>query len=131
MASAAYALSHPLSPILSAACISSHAFALCILCAALKPVERRTLHSPKSSFSQGKLEMWMEIMTPAEAKAKPLINITPPPPDPFELRVIVWGIDKVAHKEGNWTENSDFYCQGAVSIPGLKVQCTWLLGCVA
>ena len=56
----------------------------------LKPVEERTLWNPQSSVSQGKLKLWMELLEPNDSKKYPMINIKPPPPDPYELRVIVW-----------------------------------------
>ena len=56
----------------------------------IKPVERRTLHLPSSALSQGKIEMWVDILTPGEAKELPMVDIKPPPPEGFELRVVVW-----------------------------------------
>ena len=56
----------------------------------LKPVERRTLKLPTSSLSQGKVELWVDILTPAEAKELPMPDIKPAPADEFELRVCVW-----------------------------------------
>jgi hypothetical protein len=61
----------------------------------LKPVETRTLHLPTSSMSCGKVSMWVEIMTPNEAASLPMIDIKPPPPEEFELRVIVWNTKNV------------------------------------
>lgn len=61
----------------------------------LKPVEKRTLHTPTSAMSQGKVELWVEMLTPAEAKELPMIDIKPPPPEEFELRVIVWKTEDV------------------------------------
>ena len=57
---------------------------------ALKPVEMRTLRTPLSKMSQGKVELWVEMMTPEEARQVPMLDIKPPPPEEFELRVIVW-----------------------------------------
>jgi len=56
----------------------------------LKPLERRTLRLPTSPMSQGKVEMWVDILTPAEAKELPMPDIKPPKPEEFELRVVVW-----------------------------------------
>jgi hypothetical protein len=64
----------------------------------LKPVEMRTLHTPTSAMSQGKVEMWVEMMTPAEGREIPMFDIKPPPPEEFELRVIVWKTDDVPMK---------------------------------
>ena len=57
---------------------------------ARKPVETRSLWSPQSTVSQGKLTMWMEMIAPADAKKYPLIDISPPEQLPYELRVVVW-----------------------------------------
>ena len=38
---------------------------------ALKPVEMRTLRTPLSKMSQGKLELWVDMMTPEEARQVP------------------------------------------------------------
>jgi hypothetical protein len=61
----------------------------------LKPIERRTLRLPASPLSQGKVEMWVDILTNAEAKKLPMIDIKPPPPQKFELRVVVWEVKKI------------------------------------
>lgn len=39
--------------------------------------------------------MWLDIMSPEEASMSPLINIKPPPPEPYELRVIIWSVEDV------------------------------------
>jgi len=57
-----------------------------------KPVERRYLWSPASLAPQGKLEMWLEMLTPAQAlavKAKPL---KPPMQIECQLRVVVFSV---------------------------------------
>jgi hypothetical protein len=64
----------------------------------LKPVEMRTLHTPTSSMSQGKVELWVEMMTPEEARQVPMFDIKPPPPEEFELRVIVWKTEDIPMK---------------------------------
>jgi len=64
----------------------------------LKPVEMRTLHTPMSRMSQGKVELWVEMMTPEEARQVPMFDIKPPPPEQFELRVIVWKTEDVPMK---------------------------------
>ena len=37
----------------------------------------------------------MDILTPDQAKCFPPVPIQRPPPEPFELRVILWRADKV------------------------------------
>jgi len=61
----------------------------------LKPLERRTLRLPTSPLSQGKIEMWVDILTPSEAKQLPMVDIKPPAPADFELRVIVHEVRKI------------------------------------
>ena len=63
-----------------------------------KPVERRYLWSPASLAPQGKLEMWVEILTPPEALAnKPKVLRAPSALD-CQLRVVVWGVHDLAIK---------------------------------
>jgi hypothetical protein len=56
-----------------------------------KPIEERTLFTPKSAAPQGVLQCWVEILDPKDAQRIPRFNISPPPKEEFELRVIVWG----------------------------------------
>jgi hypothetical protein len=39
--------------------------------------------------------MWVDILTPAEAKQLPMIDVKPPQPEQFELRVVVWEVKKI------------------------------------
>ena len=56
----------------------------------VKPVEFRTLHNSVSTAPQGKISMWVDILTVEEAKASPIYSIKPPPPQQYELRAIIW-----------------------------------------
>jgi len=84
-------------------------------------LERRTLRTKTSSHPQGKLEMWIEILTPEQAKKQPMEIIKPPPPTPFELRVIVWGTREITIKD-TFTNQNDLFVTCAISIPGVKKQ---------
>jgi len=64
-----------------------------------KPKEFRTLWSSLSSFPQGKLKMWIELMTPEEAATTEPYPIAPPKKEPFELRIIVWETKNVVPKD--------------------------------
>jgi hypothetical protein len=64
-----------------------------------KPLERRTLKNLTSRASQGKIELWVEILTPQEAKVSPLLDLKPPNPLEYELRVIVWETRDVVIKD--------------------------------
>lgn len=55
-----------------------------------KPVERRLLYVPSSNNAQGVLECWVDILTPPEATAFPPEDISLPPKQIFEVRVVVW-----------------------------------------
>lgn len=73
-----------------------------------KPVECRTLWSPLSSAPQGQLDLWLDILTHAEAKAHPLVDIAPPPPEEYEIRLIVWQTKEVQFKK-RVLKKSDLY----------------------
>ncbi|KAH7819075.1 putative myoferlin-like protein [Monocercomonoides exilis] len=64
-----------------------------------KPIEWRTLWSPASSFPQGKIEMWLEIMTPEEARLNPPKPIQAPSIEGWELRVVIWNTKDVVFKD--------------------------------
>ena len=60
-----------------------------------KPVERRYLWSPASLAPQGKLEMWVEVLTPPQAlKSKPKVLRAPSALE-CQLRVVVWGVHEL------------------------------------
>ncbi|KAK2952288.1 putative C2 domain protein [Blattamonas nauphoetae] len=65
----------------------------------VKPIEFRTLWSPGSSFPQGKLEMWIEILTPEEARLNPPKQISAPTIEKWQLRVVVWNCADVVFKD--------------------------------
>jgi hypothetical protein len=64
-----------------------------------KPKEFRTLWSSLSAFPQGKLKMWIELLTPEEAAAQEPYPIAPPRKEPFEMRIIVWETKNVVPKD--------------------------------
>jgi len=64
------------------------------------PYENRQLWSPGSKNGQGSLKLWIDIFSKEEISKYPEFDITPPPPKPFELRVIIW-------KTRNWTMAGD------------------------
>jgi hypothetical protein len=65
----------------------------------IKPLERRTLKNFASQAPQGKIELWLEILSPQEAKINPLLDLKPPSPMEYELRVIVWETKNVVIKD--------------------------------
>ena len=75
------------------------------------PVETRSLWCDQSSVSQGKLKMWMEMLTPIEAKKYRMTDIEPPPMESYELRVIVWECKNCENKD-TITDMNDLYITG-------------------
>ncbi len=79
------------------------------------------MHNPKSTHGQGKLECWIELLTLAEAKASAMWLIKPAPPDPYELRLIIWKVQKVVQRDAP-PEVIDLFVSAGVSIAGVKGQ---------
>ncbi|XP_050093922.1 fer-1-like protein 4 [Anopheles aquasalis] len=74
-------------------------------------VETRSLYHPaRGGIEQGKVQLWVEVYEPSEPHPWPL-DITPQPPAPYELRLIVWNTAAVVLDERNifGTEMSDIY----------------------
>jgi len=70
----------------------------------VKPIEARRLSHPLSSNSQGQLELWLDIMTPEEAASHPKIEISPPLPRNFELRMVIWNTKDVTFKDAKMSD---------------------------
>lgn len=109
----------------------------------LRPVENRSLWSPlfaspqacseccrctfahamhgsvkKSCWSsffplQGSLDMWLDIFTHAEALTCPPIDIRPPPPEDFEVRLIIWQTKEVQFR-GKILKTADLFVRAWV-----------------
>lgn len=79
----------------------------------------RTLWTPASSNPQGQLKLWIDIMTPEEAKTHPPEQIAPPLVINYELRVIIWSTRNVVFKDKHM---SDIFLSGY--IEGQKPQLT-------
>jgi hypothetical protein len=62
-----------------------------------KPVERRKLWSPRSSSSQGKLEMFVDMLPFDKAQYTPPcpVETMVPKPIPFELRIVLWQVTEL------------------------------------
>ncbi|KAL3661972.1 hypothetical protein V7S43_012779 [Phytophthora oleae] len=83
----------------------------------LKPIEYRHLYVPQNrTTSQGFLQLWVDILTSQEAVRIKPVDISPPEPKLFEVRVVVWRAENVqdqVQSEINdyfvkaWMENSD------------------------
>eukprot|EP00004_Rigifila_ramosa_P003995 TRINITY_DN1437_c1_g3_i2.p1 TRINITY_DN1437_c1_g3~~TRINITY_DN1437_c1_g3_i2.p1 ORF type:complete len:1074 (-),score=257.30 TRINITY_DN1437_c1_g3_i2:75-3296(-) len=79
-----------------------------------KPLERRSLWSPRTGNPQGKLELWVEIIPKADLSRYPVVNIEPPPKKKYELRVIVWQARNMAIKD-QLTNQNDLYVTGRLN----------------
>ncbi|KAF0699652.1 Aste57867_9797 [Aphanomyces stellatus] len=67
----------------------------------LKPIEHRHLWTGKESTSQGSLQLWVDILTPAQSALYELVNVEPPPPQKFEVRVVIWRSEGVTDRDMN------------------------------
>ncbi|DAZ97328.1 TPA: hypothetical protein N0F65_003692 [Lagenidium giganteum] len=73
-----------------------------------KPVELRPLFAPSSTLPQGNMRLWVDILTPLEmAVVKPL-DISLPPREKFEVRVIVYKAKNVTAGDA-MTDLSDLF----------------------
>jgi len=77
----------------------------------MKPIELRSLYHPSSSNPQGKLEMWVVLLTPEEAEKIPIEDIHPPQPQRWQIRIIIWNVDGIPHKKGIFS-GKDFFVSG-------------------
>ncbi|KAK3289184.1 hypothetical protein CYMTET_3372 [Cymbomonas tetramitiformis] len=74
----------------------------------LPPIEWRTLQVPGSKVSRGVLETWIELWPKGLADSCPAMDISLPPPEPFEMRVVVWRARKVPSQDPI-TKMNDLY----------------------
>ncbi|XP_039312849.1 otoferlin [Solenopsis invicta] len=79
-------------------------------------VERRPLFNVKRpGLEQGKLEMWVDLFRIGQLPPKSAVNITPPTPEEYEIRVIVWNTENVPLTESQFLTGekcSDIYVKG-------------------
>ena len=76
-----------------------------------KPVEMRNLKSDIIQGSQGRLELWAELIPMKDKTLFPKINVFPPPKYKFELRTIVWGTQDCVFKD-ELEKCNDLYVRG-------------------
>ncbi|KAL7684667.1 putative C2 domain, FerIin domain, C2 domain superfamily, Ferlin family [Plasmopara halstedii] len=72
-----------------------------------KPLEIRSLFAPSSTLSQGSLRLWVDILTGAEMNIMRPLDISLPPPQMFEVRVIIYKAKNVT--AGDFTGLSDLF----------------------
>lgn len=63
-----------------------------------KPIELRNLYSEYGSGTQGRLEVWIDLVEKKNWLSMPPYKIHPPPFDDFELRTIVWSTKDCVYK---------------------------------
>ncbi|EQC32228.1 hypothetical protein SDRG_09979 [Saprolegnia diclina VS20] len=86
----------------------------------LKPIEYRPLWTGKEATSQGTLQLWVDILTPSQAAIYEPIDIAPPPPKKFEVRVVIWKSEGVVDKD--LSETNDLFVKAWME--GHKAQST-------
>eukprot|EP00744_Colponema_vietnamica_P005269 GILI01007734.1.p1 GENE.GILI01007734.1~~GILI01007734.1.p1 ORF type:complete len:1327 (-),score=328.72 GILI01007734.1:207-4187(-) len=64
------------------------------------PIEPRNLMSETSLVAQGVLNMWLEILTKAEAGAPPEV-LSAPKPEDFQIRLVIWNAKDVPLADGD------------------------------
>ena len=83
-----------------------------------KDLERRSLYVPSSNNAQGVLECWVDILRPGEASAFPPDDVTLPPKQLFEVRVVIWKSADVPAQD----------TLGGQNMTDLFIKC-WAEGC--
>jgi hypothetical protein len=76
-----------------------------------KPLEERRIFTPDRWEDTGTLQVWVDILEPAQAKDYPAVDIEPPPPREFECRVVVWRTWGVPSNDW-FTDMNDLYVRG-------------------
>ena len=89
-----------------------------------KPVERRYLWSPCSLAPQGKLELWLELLSPPQALAAKPKLLHPPTALECELRVVVWSVRELVLRDKSKAISDAGYANVFVTVcrpelPGL------------
>jgi hypothetical protein len=81
-----------------------------------KPLELRTIHLPpetKNAMAHGYLEMWVDVLLPAEASAFLPDDVSLPPIATFEVRVVVWKAKDVSSMD-SFDGLSDTYVRASL-----------------
>ncbi|XP_036143415.1 otoferlin [Monomorium pharaonis] len=91
-------------------------FPICGCALVPEHVERRPLFNIKRpGLEQGKLEIWVDMFRIGQLPPKAAINIVPPIPEEYEIRVIVWNTEDVPLTESQFLTGekcSDIYVKG-------------------
>uniref|UniRef100_K3WXL3 C2 domain-containing protein n=1 Tax=Globisporangium ultimum (strain ATCC 200006 / CBS 805.95 / DAOM BR144) TaxID=431595 RepID=K3WXL3_GLOUD len=87
-----------------------------------KPLENRPLYAPSSTLPQGSVRLWIDILTPHEIKKVSPLDISLPPIEKFEVRVIVYKAKNVT--PGDFTDLSDLLVKCWLQNKDEKAQST-------
>lgn len=55
-----------------------------------KPTEERTLNNPRSAAPYGTVKLWLDMFDQSDSRINEIVDITPPPKEDFEMRIICW-----------------------------------------
>jgi hypothetical protein len=61
-----------------------------------------------SQQPQGQLELWVDLVPKHGVNTTPLFDITPPPPEDFEMRIVVWKCEGIPAGD-EFSDQSDLY----------------------
>ncbi|XP_076223010.1 otoferlin [Nomia melanderi] len=93
-----------------------HDFPICGCSLVPEHVERRPLfNAAKPGLEQGKLELWIDMFQFGELPPKPALDISPPVPREYEIRVVVWNTEDVPLVDSQFLTGekcSDIYVKG-------------------
>lgn len=87
-----------------------------------RPLETRPLFAPSSSLPRGNIRLWVDILTGSQIHAVKPIDISPPPVQRFEVRVVIYKVKNVV--AGDFTSLSDLYVKSWVQDRDGEAQMT-------
>lgn len=87
-----------------------------------KPLETRPLYAPSSSLPRGSVRLWVDILSGPEIHSIKPLDISPPPPEHFEVRVIIYKAKNVL--SGDFTDLSDLFIKCWLQTHDEKAQTT-------
>ncbi len=75
-----------------------------------KPIEYRQLYHQSSSISQGVVKLWVDIIPTSIANEFPKYDITPRPPQEFEVRVCIFDTLDIKMMDDEGTSDAFIRC---------------------
>ena len=81
-----------------------------------KPVEVVPIYNSRSTAPYGHISLWIDMNSQTDARNYPLIDISLPPPEKWQLRVIIWKAwDVVCMDEV--TSQNDLFVRCKLDVP--------------